>query len=580
MDGDKGSLRFSRVRLAGLFTFDIGRLKGSEAVLQTLRSNAAFEKCEYLQLNERFFDQAASKPLIMVKEEESELLEVVPDWGRVPEKYRVEVEEACDLLRGSLLDIRWFVSSTGVGALFYDSVLEQDVHTAEVIAATNALVKYRADLRLASGAALNVRDRIVAFRRMLSSCVIQERSDYVREYSRINVVQVAPSVWEECNRMGLPIYLAHESEWHALSVRTIEEWRERFPRGSTFREPNRAISPVGVLKINMRNAVVYEHPYSEQELADLYDPVFVETRIWDMLLAAELQYIQNYIAAYEAGSVIDVPAGRLEALRQIGLRTVNEFDGFQLSTSKRTRNLYAVAREAFEIPAMVGLFEKKLAYLDRLLDSARAYKQEEDDLAGARQQQELMERAYGSAEEEGATRLLLSIIGVATGLTLALNIVEAFELPQAWNVSLLIVFGILYSVIYAIARLVPKKRPVSSVGQWLFSTRLSAAGIVEALSSGAGERVVEAAVLGNAKGFVSFDESSVGCKARVRVTVTVRESGVSGRPNGLMDLEVVVLNRKVTRWLGRNVVRWAAERVVALTEGQIELGNEMKDALE
>ena len=354
-------------------------------------------------------------------------------------------------------------------------------------------------------------------------------------------------------------------------MRTIEEWRERFPKGSTFRESNQSISPVGVLKLNLRNSVIYEHPYSQKELADLYDPVFVDTRIWDMLLAVELQHIQKIIERFETGGLVNTSAENLEELRQIGLRTINEFDGFQLSTSKRTRNLYQLARNAFQIPEMVDLFEKKLSYIDRLLDSSRAFRSQQDDFESVLRQQELMERSNESSEREGASRFLLSVIGIATGLTLALNVVQAFQLGKIWNIILLAGTGLAYALIYVLARVRAKRRPISTRTQRAFHCAGSAVPLVETIASGVTGSIVEATSMSENRGFISFDDVFNGHTVRVRVKLTVGAPSQQQTPNGLMEVEVTTFIRRSESLSLRGVSDFALTRVAQLCKGQVRL---------
>jgi hypothetical protein len=560
-----------RVRLGGLFTFDIGRIRPLDEVLLRLKTLNPKWEAGYLQLDERFFDSATTKPLVVLTEPAAQLVRVLPNIETIPTAFRQEVTKTCDLFAGIQLSRRWYISSTGVGCLFFTVELSGSINTGQIIAATNALVKYDSIFEFSDETTMSIQQSIDAIRSSLLPCVTAKRTTYVREYSVINILQLAPSTKKRCAKSGLTVYELFQNEWHALCVRTIEEWRERFPAGSTFQEPNRSISPVAVLKMNLRNTVVYEYPYPRRDIEALYDPVFVNTRMWDLLLAVELQHMQKEIAIYESVGFIDASADRLEFLRRIGLQTINEFDGYQLSTSKRTRNLYEMAREVFQIPAMITLFEKKLAYLDQLLTSTYQSRRQENEAENTRRYQALIERSYQEAEQEGASKLLLTVIGMATGLTLALNIVEAYKLEPRWNTILLLAFFVIFSTVYAVAKFAGKERAFTVRGHWPVAGKASAVTLVGSIAEKVQNRIVEAYADSESRGFISFEDHIEGEPVRVRATLTIGATNPVLPANGLLEIEIVATRRSARiSWL-QNAPKLAASRIVELLAGQLSL---------
>lgn len=530
-----------KVRLVGLFSFDIGEIDALSKVKETVELKQS-GTVEYLVRNPRFFDSAASKPLLVYRPTGTPtILEIAPQWSLVPLTHEHAVADACERLVGSSFTEALYLSASGIGLILFAVELGGPLTTGKLISSTNTLVKYGSLVRLSDETIFSVQARVSEWRDFLKEHVCSSRTSYVREYSVVHVLKLDEKTKVAPAKVGQSLYQMYENEWHALSVRTIEDWEDRYPRGSHFDEPNQAISPAGVLKINLRNTIVYEYPYSEVEIRDLYDPVFIETRIWDLLIAAQLQTLQRIIEQYEDTDYSDVSGELLQSVKRSAIKTFNEFDGFYLSTSKRTRNLYEIAHNAFHTRALLVLLKTKVEQLDVILHGIHSTRRELLEAESGRQQRNLLERAQETSDREEASRLVLSVIGVFTGLSFVLSLSSAFKLSMFWSFYLMVDFGVVFLLIYAVARFRRKQTPVTSRTEVRVKVNGSAVEVISKIATTAGSRLHEAILFDHLRAAVTVDVTLSGCLFRVRADLATEVAGFEDGANGVLMIEAIVL---------------------------------------
>jgi hypothetical protein len=309
--------------------------------------------------------------------------------------------------------------------------------------------------------------------------------------------------------------------------------------GSRFDEPNQAISPTGVLKINMRNTIVYEYPYSDKEIKDLYDPVFIEVRIWDLLIATQMQTVQRIVEQYENANYSDVSCELLQRIKRSALKTFNEFDGFYLSTSKRTRNLYEIAHNAFRTRDLLLLLKNKVEQLDILLSGIHSVRQELQGAEIGRQQRNLLERAQENSDREGALRMLLSVISVVTGLSFALSVASSFNLSSAWKWYLMGAFGAVFLIVYLIVRLQHQEIPVASRIEVKAIVYGTAEEIIDRIIKASGRSLREAILFDVMRAAVAVDVKLLGRLVRVRADIATEVAGFEDEANGVLTIEAI-----------------------------------------
>lgn len=541
----KGQLKAKHVRLVGMFSFDVGEIANLAEIRTAMDLDRPDDDLFFLERNPRFFDAASSKPfLVACSINPPSVVDIIPSASLVPPSSVSAMVRVCQMLKGAVFKECCYLSASGIGVLFFAVELHELASTDEIIMATNALVKYDSIIKLSEGADFNVASRIREWRKCLKPYVVRDRTQYVREYSVIHVLELDDQMLLAANQARGSVYDLYENEWHALSVRTIENWQARYPKGLPIREPNQAISPAGVLKINMRNTVVYEHPYSMSEVIDLYDPVFVETRVWDMLVAVQLQTAQQIVEQYENADYSDVSGEMLVRVKRSALRTFNEFDGFYLSTSKRTRNLYEIADAAFQTHSLLGLLKDKVEQLDAVLAGIHLARQELRSAESGRQQRNLLERAQETTDREGATRLVLSLIGVVTGLSLALSVSATFQMGSRWSVYLMGIFGLLFAGIYTVARLWPPETQVAARAEFRVRAGSSAEDVVAKIVASAGRQFRDAMVFDTMRSVVILDLNFAGRRYRVRADLATEVAGFDDEANGILEVEAIASSRR------------------------------------
>ena len=527
----------SRSRLVGMCTFDIGEIRPLEEVRRELLAREPALPLEFLVRNANFFDQESSKPILRSESNGHSRVEVVvPNTARVPSRYSEAVTSACAALEGAGFREVVYISASGVGCLIYVLDVDVDLDTTALILATNAITKYSSRLTLSNGTEFCAKDRVDEWLCRLRQFREFERTDYRREYSLIHLLELDAGCRDQAAKSGASIYDTWENEWHALSVRTIENWQDRYPKGLKYDEPNQAVSPAAVLKINMRNTVIYEFPYSKTEVEDCYYPVMIEARMWDMLVTSQLQSIQRTIAQYEDEDFAEVSGSVFKRLKKSALKTFNEFDGYYLSTSKRTRNLYDAAYHAFQTKQLLGSLEKKIDQLDVLLSDIHEAMEAATGKQVASRQRDLLEQAQEGADQERASKSLLSFVGVVTGLSLAISIAQVFKLSNLWALILMAALLAMFGIIYGSAK-PDRRRLVAFRGENRVLLNAPASEISDALAAAYGQRLVEVVRTGAEQVSFVVNLAAPNQGTRVRAELIGRVADSSDPSNGILRLE-------------------------------------------
>lgn len=564
-------LAANHARLTGYFSFDIGRMKPATDVAEFERAREGWSVSSQAR-NPHFFSDVPSKPILVFKSPTTVIASVQNN-----SKSDDNGLEASDFkkLEGAKLDYRLHLSANGIAVITLSMEVHGHLATDDLIKLTNAIVKYECNILCADERRFELSSEIERWRESLSKMVDEKRTDIKRSYSTITIIELPDDFAHGDPEM--PIYQAFEHEWHALSVRTIEQWQQRFPKGMKFAEGNQSISPAGVLKINMRNTVIYEYPYSQKEVEELYDPIFVESRIWDLLLAAEMQVLQNLIRDHEVSQATSVSEAYIEKLRQLGLSTLNEIDSFHLSTSKRTRNLYMAIHEAFGIPDLKSVFSKKLEQLDAILNNLRSRTQSRREIEIAKRQQSVLEREFEAARQEGAARILLMFIGVSTGLSLALGLGTAFGWSKTATFWSLIAFLGIYGLLYLVLRLISYERAISCRSSFAISTGVrDVHELIWAVQDRAHFGLEDAVIVDLENAHFTLKSSVSRTPARIRAEIDLGVHGLSGKANGTMEVEVVFTKAPSTEAAARDAARAAANQIASLSRQKITIREEIR----
>ncbi|MFB4306618.1 hypothetical protein [Actinomadura sp. GTD37] len=438
-----------RTRILRIQTFDIGALPPLDDILEHLRGlglNAGFQ-----QRNSRFFDPGYSKPLIVVQgsPQTEEITSCFDGTGHSAHSRH--------LIHGDLQH-SVYISASGIGCLILDTEIHHDMSTQDMLQAANLLASPDFSATLSNNTQVNPRIFAEKIKDTLRPLVKSTRTNFQRIYTMIHIIELCTEAHEEATAKMMPVYDLYEHEFHALSVRVIIDWEKRYPAGLKYNEPNQSLSPAGVLRVNTRNTLVYDYPYTRKDIEDLYYPAITEVRIWDMLIACQLQHVQRLLARYEVHPPTEVSAQYVEDVRQDVLRTFNEIDGFYLATAKRTRNFYRHAYEEFHIKDLRTLLESKTGQLERLLDIAQASSKAARQMEAIDQQRHLLQKSQERAETERATNFTLILIAITTGVSAAINLGTAFKL-QSWLLPIALLTIAAYLLVWLIGKRTRRARP-------------------------------------------------------------------------------------------------------------------------
>ncbi|RSN89369.1 hypothetical protein DMH26_29905 [Streptomyces sp. WAC 05379] len=441
-----------KTRIVGLITIDFGEVKSLGDIRTSLSASHRSISVSDVRRNSHHFDAEQAKPLLKIQHRDpmplnSLLVDPLEIGHADPRRAHLE------LLRGAQFREHLVLSASGIGCLVFITEIQQRLDTDQIIFLTNALVRNRSTLALADGSTFDIPRRIEFFRRTLEPFVESTRTGYFRTYSMIHLIELAPDTVDAAVASGVSLYNRYENEFHALSVRVIEAWQQRFPHGSRFpEEPNCSLSPVGVLKMNMRNTVFYEHPYNEAEVEDLYYLAMVEIRIWDLLITAQLQLVQAQLAQYEHFEFEEISPELARRLHLNSLRTFNEFYGYYLSTSKRARHFYRQAYRTFDVADLLSLLRDKTSQLDAIVVRIRETSVGLYQRELVAHQRDLLEQSTESMHRDRAVTRVLNLISLVTGLSLALQLKESLALGDQWRLPLLGGACLAYVALYAAGR--------------------------------------------------------------------------------------------------------------------------------
>ncbi|MFI9545517.1 hypothetical protein ACIHAR_16570 [Streptomyces sp. NPDC052016] len=441
-----------KTRIVGLITIDFGEIKSLSEVRIGLSTSHRSLSVSDVRRNSHHFDTEHAKPLIKIQHRDPTPvtnLSVDPLEVGHADARRAHLE----LLRGAQFREHLILSASGIGCLVFVTEIQKPLDTDQIIFLSNALVRERSTLALSDGSTFDIPRRIEFLRTTLDPFIESARTDYVRTYSMIHLIELSPETVNAATDSGMSLYARYENEFHALSVRVIEAWQRRFPQGSRYPdEPNSSLSPVGVLKMNMRNTVFYEHPYDEAEVEDLYYLAMVEIRIWDLLITAQLQLVQAQLAQYEHFEFEEISPELARRLHLSSLRTFNEFYGYYLSTSKRARHFYRQAYKTFDVADLLALLRDKTNQLDAIVVRIRETSVGLHQRELVAHQRDLLEQSTESMHRDRAVTRVLNLISLVTGLSLALQLKTSLGLGDDWRLPLLGGACLAYAALYAAGR--------------------------------------------------------------------------------------------------------------------------------
>jgi hypothetical protein len=503
------------VRVGLIITLDLGRpVSGPSFIASAVAGTRAVDR------DPRFFDPGLFRPLWQ--------LGTTVDLSVVTRDTTGPDESTPAVFAGAKGSVSTYLHDFGFCAILVVFRLVGKFDTDRMLLAANQLADPTFEVRLDGGGAWSTKIAARAVRAHTAPYFENAGASLQRQYSLIHIVTLDPSVRQGLRR-GETVYQRYEREFHALSVRVVRNWRERYPEGSTFPEHNASVAPSGVLRFNARNVLMYEHPYSAAEVESLFYPALVELRLWEIMASVELLGLRAVIAEMDHGGPKSSILSALARGRRASLRIAGEFEALSACTSKRTRQFYNAGTTEFGFDETLRVLRERANQVEGILSRLALGDEVRRERELVSQQRDLAMKAEDAAASSEGVAVMLRWIGLLVTAQLVLDLGGAFKLP-AWLVGGLCLASIAVVVVAVmwVQRRHETRGRVRLVREEQLPLGLDLEGIYLRLVALAASREVGDLYQGDAGDiFVSFPYSCAGWRGRARVQI-MPESDVPG----------------------------------------------------
>lgn len=462
-------IEIGRGTISCFFINAISPIANIEEARIYLKNSPLFRTVKYDVRDPNFFNPAYLKDPLMV----------ILNQGNVIEKLIVNQST----LKGHLNDQKFYkrMLSQGKNNLFKDVVfteklrifengvliyiitfdISKELSIDDIIFFTNSIVKLQPIIKTKNSQSFELIAKIrTTFERLSLYLEKKQQTKYIESYSVIQIDQFSENiekVLSEYPSLRLKLYETYENQIHALSVRTIEEWRERFPPGVQFPDKNVVTSSVGIIRINFRNTLIYEFPYSESTIENLYIFAIVELKAWDFLidfyLAESQKLIDNY--AHKQIGIKDIQ--EVEQKRYEILDAVDDFSGYTMATSFRTRNFYNQAIKILQIDKLTEALQQRISTLENIVNHQYDSEEREKQSKILNLETKTLEKSYQILNSQEVTSIALIIMNVFMAAAVSLTIVQVLKMPKLGIGAFLALVVVFLKVVRYTQNLVYKK---------------------------------------------------------------------------------------------------------------------------
>lgn len=197
--------------------------------------------------------------------------------------------------------------------------------------------------------------------------------DTQRKYTTIVVNELGEdleNVLQNDKSLRANLFRFYREEFHALSVRKIERWEERYVEGAKFEEKNIATSSVGFMRVNFRNTIIYDYPYTEETVRSLYSYGIMELLSWQLLATVYLKTTSDMIreASQQDGTdIADIT--KIEGHRYEVMKSMEQFHTHVTTPSYRARKFYTEAIDILGIDEVIKELESQIEDLEEIVNN-------------------------------------------------------------------------------------------------------------------------------------------------------------------------------------------------------------------
>jgi hypothetical protein len=416
------ALAAEQVRVGVVVTFDLGRPRHGSSL-----SASRLPEAVKVGRDPRYFDEGLFRALWQLGPVVSGRLNACSAPTTWP------AQQGAVGLKGAEVEITAFLHDFGFGAIFAVVSLPTAADTDAMLWAANCVADAKFMVTLADGRGWSLTQAIAEVRSATVGAFGDLRTSVQRTYSMIHIIELNQALLADVSP-GETIYARHEREFHALSVRVLSNWRDRFPEGSPLGERNTSVAPSGVLRFNARNVLIYEHPYSAEEVESLFYPALVEMRLWDFMASVELVELRALTSNLDERTDRLRTAADLARSRHTSLRIAGEFEALSACTSKRTKQFYRSGINEFGLNETLSVLRDRATQIEGVLSRLVLGDEVRRDAEFASQQRDLAMRTQEAARRTEGTTTVLRALGLLVVLQVALNVSGVIGLSAGYQV--------------------------------------------------------------------------------------------------------------------------------------------------
>lgn len=434
-----------------------------------LKNSPLFHMVKYDVRDPNFFNPAYLKnPLIVILNKGSVMEKLIVNRGTLEEHldaqefYEVMLSQGkTNLFRDVVFTEKLRIFENGILAYIITFDIRKELSVDDTIFFTNSIVKLQPIIKPKNSQSFNLIAKIRTTFEQLSLCLEKEQqTKYVEPYSVMQINQFSENIEKVLlmyPSLRLNLYETYKNQIHALSVRTIERWRERFPPGVRFPDKNIDTASVGVIRINFRNTFIYEFPYSKFTIENLYIFAIVELKAWDFLIDLYLAEFQKFIDNYAHKQIGIKEIQAVEQKRYEILDAIDDFSGYTMATSFRTRNFYNQAIKILQIDKLTEALQQKISTLESIIDHQYASEEREKQDKVLNLERKTLEKTYQILNSESVTSIALIIMNVFMAAAVSFAIAQLLNMPKLGVVSFLALVSVFSVVVRYTQNLVYKK---------------------------------------------------------------------------------------------------------------------------
>jgi len=258
--------------------------------------------------------------------------------------------------------------------------IDEEVNTNDIIFLTNTIAKLNPEIRIkepgeADETSFNIEPRHERVKEEVYdvSGPAINNEDTHRKYTTIVINELGPEIEDilhDDKSLRADLFTHYREEFHALSVRKIEEWEKRYVEGADFDEKNIATSSVGFMRVNFRNTVIYDYPYSEETVRSLYSYGIMELLSWQLLATVYLKTTSEIIQKASSQNRIKTKdLSLIEGHRYEVMKSMEEFHTHVTTPSYRARNFYTEAIDILGIDNIIVELESQIEDIEEIVNN-------------------------------------------------------------------------------------------------------------------------------------------------------------------------------------------------------------------